>query len=53
VVQGLFLVTNYVLLCFVPGLTAMTFLQFNYAVVTSMEVAYFSYIYSVIPPARY
>eukprot|EP00063_Salmo_salar_P094494 XP_014069329.1 PREDICTED: thiamine transporter 2-like isoform X2 [Salmo salar] len=31
----------------------MTFLQFNYAVVTSMEVAYFSYIYSVIPPARY
>lgn len=53
VVQGLFLVTNYVLLCFAPGLTAMTFLQFNYAVVTSMEVAYFSYIYSVIPPARY
>ncbi|XP_020357524.1 thiamine transporter 2-like [Oncorhynchus kisutch] len=53
VVQGLFLVTNYVLLCFAPGLTAMTFLQFNYAVVTSTEVAYFSYIYSVIPPERY
>uniref|UniRef100_A0A674C6S7 Solute carrier family 19 member 3b n=1 Tax=Salmo trutta TaxID=8032 RepID=A0A674C6S7_SALTR len=52
-VQGLFLVTNYVLLCFAPGLTAMTFLQFNYAVVTSTEVAYFSYIYSVIPPERY
>uniref|UniRef100_A0A4W5PQA1 Solute carrier family 19 member 3b n=1 Tax=Hucho hucho TaxID=62062 RepID=A0A4W5PQA1_9TELE len=51
VVQGLFLVTNYVLLCFAPSLTAMTFLQFNYAVVTSTEVAYFSYIYSVIPPA--
>ncbi|KAL0972947.1 hypothetical protein UPYG_G00196820 [Umbra pygmaea] len=53
VVQGLFLVTNYVLLCFAPGLAAMTFLQFNYAVVTSTEVAYFSYIYSVIPPDRY
>ncbi|KAJ7995181.1 hypothetical protein DPEC_G00241890 [Dallia pectoralis] len=53
VVQGLFLVTNYVLLCFAPGLAAMTFLQFNYAVVTSCEVAYFSYIYSVIPPERY
>ncbi|XP_010896991.2 solute carrier family 19 member 3b [Esox lucius] len=53
VVQGLFLVTNYALLCFAPGLVAMTFLQFNYAVVTSTEVAYFSYIYSMIPPERY
>ncbi|XP_029026605.1 solute carrier family 19 member 3b [Betta splendens] len=53
VVQGLFLVTNYVLLCFAPGLTAMTFLQVNYAVVTSTEVAYFAYIYSVIPPEKY
>lgn len=25
--QGLFLVTNYILLCFAPGLPAMTFLQ--------------------------
>lgn len=53
VVQGLFLVTNYVLLCFAPGLPAMTFLQVNYAVVTSTEVAYFSYIYSVIPVENY
>ncbi|KAK7883344.1 hypothetical protein WMY93_029518 [Mugilogobius chulae] len=53
VVQGLFLVSNYVLLCFVPGLAAMVFLQVNYAVVTSTEVAYFSYIYSVIPFENY
>uniref|UniRef100_A0A3Q1HNP0 Solute carrier family 19 member 3b n=1 Tax=Anabas testudineus TaxID=64144 RepID=A0A3Q1HNP0_ANATE len=53
VVQGLFLVTNYILLCFAPGLPAMTFLQVNYAVVTSTEVAYFSYIYSVIPVEHY
>ena len=53
VLQGLFLVTNYILLCFAPGLLAMTVLQFNYAVVTSTDVAYFSYIYSVIPEARY
>uniref|UniRef100_A0A3P9IL24 Solute carrier family 19 member 3b n=1 Tax=Oryzias latipes TaxID=8090 RepID=A0A3P9IL24_ORYLA len=53
VVQGLFLVTNYVLLCFGPGLPAMIFLQVNYAVVTSTEVAYFSYIYSVIPAENY
>ncbi|XP_066540585.1 solute carrier family 19 member 3b [Hoplias malabaricus] len=53
VLHGLFLVSNYVLLCFAPGLTAMTFLQFNYAVVTSTEVAYFSYIYSVIPTEHF
>ncbi|KAG7265973.1 LOW QUALITY PROTEIN: hypothetical protein CRUP_022678 [Coryphaenoides rupestris] len=53
VVQALFLVTNYLLLCFAPGLPAMAFLQVNYAVVTSTEVAYFSYIYSVIPAERY
>ncbi|CAK6965232.1 solute carrier family 19 member 3b [Scomber scombrus] len=52
-VQGLFLVTNYVLLCFARGLPAMIFLQINYAVVTSTEVAYFSYIYSVIPAENY
>ncbi|XP_056138871.1 uncharacterized protein LOC130115285 [Lampris incognitus] len=53
VLQGLFLVTNYILLCFASSLPAMTFLQVNYAVVTSTEVAYFSYIYSVIPTERY
>ncbi|XP_040902727.1 solute carrier family 19 member 3b [Toxotes jaculatrix] len=52
-VQGLFLVTNYILLCFAPGLPAMIFLQVNYAVVTSTEVAYFSYIYSIIPVENY
>ncbi|XP_054599386.1 solute carrier family 19 member 3b [Nothobranchius furzeri] len=53
IVQGLFLISNYVLLCFAPGLPAMTFLQVNYAVATSTEVAYFSYIYSVIPLENY
>ncbi|XP_076591642.1 solute carrier family 19 member 3b [Chaetodon auriga] len=53
VVQGLFLVTNYLLLCFAPGLPAMMCLQVNYAVVTSTEVAYFSYIYSMIPVEFY
>ncbi|XP_057693945.1 solute carrier family 19 member 3b [Corythoichthys intestinalis] len=53
VVQGLFLVSNYVLLCFAPGLIAMVFLEIHYAVVTATEVAYFSYIYSVIPLENY
>uniref|UniRef100_A0A3B4DXP8 Solute carrier family 19 member 3b n=1 Tax=Pygocentrus nattereri TaxID=42514 RepID=A0A3B4DXP8_PYGNA len=37
VLQGLFLVSNYLLLCFVHKLTAMTFLQFNYGVVTMIS----------------
>ncbi|XP_030621041.1 solute carrier family 19 member 3b [Chanos chanos] len=53
VLQGLFLIINYLLLCFAKSLAAMTYLQVNYAVVTSMEVAYFSYIYSIIPAERY
>lgn len=53
VTQGLFLVTNYILLCFATSLSALTYLQFNFAMVTSTEVAYFSYIYSVIPPEHY
>ncbi|KAI2653864.1 Thiamine transporter 2 [Labeo rohita] len=53
VTQGLFLVTNYILLCFANSLATMTYLQFNFAMVTSTEVAYFSYIYSIIPPERY
>ncbi|XP_061683388.1 thiamine transporter 1-like [Syngnathoides biaculeatus] len=53
VVQGLFLVSNYVLLCFAPGLLAMVFLEIHFAVVTATEVAYFSYIYNVIPHENY
>ncbi|XP_041797051.1 solute carrier family 19 member 3b [Chelmon rostratus] len=52
-VQGLFLVSNYLLLCFAPGLPAMICLEITYAVVASTEVAYFSYIYSVIPVEFY
>uniref|UniRef100_A0A4W4FQP3 Solute carrier family 19 member 3b n=1 Tax=Electrophorus electricus TaxID=8005 RepID=A0A4W4FQP3_ELEEL len=53
VLQGLFLVSNYLLLCFAFDLVALTYLQFNFAMVTSTEVAYFSYIYSVIPAEQY
>ncbi|XP_019741564.1 thiamine transporter 2 [Hippocampus comes] len=53
VIQALFLVSNYVLLCFAPGLLAMVFLEIHYAVVTATEVAYFSYIYSAIPLENY
>ncbi|XP_061924310.1 solute carrier family 19 member 3b [Entelurus aequoreus] len=53
VLQGFFLLVNYVLLCFVPGLPAMVFLEISYAVVTASDVAYFSYIYSIIPMENY
>ncbi|XP_054650485.1 thiamine transporter 2-like [Dunckerocampus dactyliophorus] len=53
VLQGLVLVINYVLLCFAQGVPAMIFLEINYAMVTASEVAYFSYIYSVIPSENY
>lgn len=53
ITQGLFLIINYTILCFAESVTAMTYLQFNFAMVTSTEVGYFSYIYSVIPPERY
>uniref|UniRef100_A0A665W581 Solute carrier family 19 member 3b n=1 Tax=Echeneis naucrates TaxID=173247 RepID=A0A665W581_ECHNA len=48
VTQGLFLITNYVLL-----FQTVFHQQINYAVVTSTEVAYFSYIYSIIPSENY
>uniref|UniRef100_A0A3P9KWD0 Solute carrier family 19 member 3b n=1 Tax=Oryzias latipes TaxID=8090 RepID=A0A3P9KWD0_ORYLA len=47
IVQGLFLVTNYWM--HQNGAEQ----EVNYAVVTSTEVAYFSYIYSVIPAENY
>lgn len=36
-----------------PYDSCILFLQINYSVVTSTEVAYFSYIYSVIPFEKY
>lgn len=36
-----------------PFWNSSTCLQFNYAVVTSTEVAYLSYIYSIIPVENY
>nr|XP_057936874.1 thiamine transporter 2-like isoform X2 [Doryrhamphus excisus] len=53
VMQGLFLVINYVLLCFAQGVPAMIFLEVSNAIVTSSDVAFFSYIYSVIPSENY
>lgn len=38
-VQGLFLVTNYVLLCFAPGLPAMIFLQVSIEPISEQMVA--------------
>ncbi|XP_066565765.1 thiamine transporter 2 [Amia ocellicauda] len=53
VFQGVCLVSNWSLLCFAQGLPAMKYLQFNFAMVTATEVAYFSYIYSVVSSDHY
>ncbi|XP_005993111.1 solute carrier family 19 member 3b [Latimeria chalumnae] len=53
VIQGICLVINWILLCFAQGLRAMQYLQFNYGFVTATEVAYYSYIYSVVSSDHY
>ncbi|XP_015216916.2 solute carrier family 19 member 3b [Lepisosteus oculatus] len=53
VVQGVCLVINWTLLCFAQGMPAMKYLHFNNGIATATDVAYFSYIYCVIPSDRY
>ncbi|XP_069068756.1 thiamine transporter 2-like [Pleurodeles waltl] len=48
VLQGVSAIIVSSLLCFAQGIPAMQYLQFTYGVVTASEVAYFSYIYSVV-----
>ncbi|RVE75006.1 hypothetical protein OJAV_G00012560 [Oryzias javanicus] len=47
------LVVTYVLLCRAGGLLATQLLEFTYGLATASEVAYYSYIYSVVEPERY
>uniref|UniRef100_A0A3P9BPW6 Solute carrier family 19 member 3b n=1 Tax=Maylandia zebra TaxID=106582 RepID=A0A3P9BPW6_9CICH len=53
IVQGFFLITELYTVALSQVFLLYDFLQVNYAVVTSTEVAYFSYIYSVIPVENY
>nr|XP_019957873.1 PREDICTED: thiamine transporter 1 [Paralichthys olivaceus]XP_019957874.1 PREDICTED: thiamine transporter 1 [Paralichthys olivaceus] len=53
VLQAISLVVTYVLLLKAQGLLAMQLLEFFFGLATASEVAYYSYIYSVVEPAYY
>ncbi|KAK2504631.1 hypothetical protein MC885_001247 [Smutsia gigantea] len=51
--QGLSLVATWFMLLYVQGLLASQFLEFFYGLATATEVAYYSYIYSVVDVRAY
>uniref|UniRef100_A0A2I4D687 Thiamine transporter 1 n=1 Tax=Austrofundulus limnaeus TaxID=52670 RepID=A0A2I4D687_AUSLI len=53
VLQACSLLVTYVMLWQARGLQAMQLLEFFFGVATASEVAYYSYIYSVVEPAQY
>lgn len=53
ILQGLSYIVSWVLLLFARGVPAMQGLEFAYGMVTATEVAYFSYIYSVVDTEHY
>ncbi|XP_069476299.1 thiamine transporter 2-like [Ambystoma mexicanum] len=53
VVQGISGIIVAALLCFAQGIPAMQFLQFAFGMVTASDVAYYSYIYSVVNLKHY
>ncbi|KAF7207065.1 thiamine transporter 1 isoform X1 [Nothobranchius furzeri] len=53
VLQATSLVVTYVMLWKARGVLAMQLLEFFYGLATATEVAYYSYIYSVVEPENY
>ncbi|XP_039998300.1 thiamine transporter 1 [Xiphias gladius] len=53
VLQATSLVVTYVMLLKAQGMLAMQLLEFFFGLATASEVAYYSYIYSVVEPAHY
>lgn len=53
VLQATSLVITYVMLLKLHGLIAMQFLEFFFGLATASDVAYYSYIYSVVESAHY
>ncbi|XP_048397866.2 thiamine transporter 2 [Stegostoma tigrinum] len=53
VVQGLSYVITWLMLLFAQGLLAMQFLEFFFGTASAAEVAYYSYIYSVVSSEHY
>ncbi|KAM8904599.1 thiamine transporter 1-like [Spinachia spinachia] len=53
VLQATSLVVTYIMLLKVQGVLAMQLLEFFFGLATASEVAYYSYIYSVVEPKHY
>lgn len=53
ILQATSFVITYVMLLMAQGLLAMQFLEFFFGLATASDVAYYSYIYSVVEPAHY
>ena len=53
VLQAISLVVTFIMLLKAQGLVAMQLLEFFFGLATASEVAYYSYIYSVVEPADY
>ncbi|NXH37406.1 S19A3 protein, partial [Myiagra hebetior] len=51
--QGISLITTWLLLLFAHGVVAMQLVEFFYGMVTATEVAYYAYIYSVVSTQHY
>ncbi|XP_072474172.1 thiamine transporter 2 [Notamacropus eugenii] len=53
ILQGVSFLITWLMLLFAQGLLAMQILEFFYGMVTATEVAYYSYIYSVVTTEHY
>ncbi|XP_063297005.1 thiamine transporter 2-like [Pelobates fuscus] len=53
ILQGLSYITTWILLLFARGVPAMQGMEFSYGMVTATEIAYYSYIYSVVDSEHY
>ncbi|KAM9483049.1 thiamine transporter 1 [Clarias gariepinus] len=53
ILQAASYIITYAMLVKAQGVLAMQFLEFFFGIATATEIAYFSYIYSVVEPARY
>ena len=53
ILEALSLVITWVLLLFAEGVAWMQVMQFSYGVATSMEIAYYTYIYAKVPKEDY
>ncbi|XP_006887474.1 PREDICTED: thiamine transporter 1 [Elephantulus edwardii] len=51
--QGLSLIVTWFMLLYAQGLLAIQFLEFFYGIATATEIAYYSYIYSVVELGMY